>query len=119
LDPGAAILVQSGFVSDAGKFVSATVDAVIVEIRTGQVTIAKNEIDRAYLFRSRNERIKAGFLWGGIAAGGTAAIMFPVVAQAANPRYTSAGIMTAAQGVAIGAGRMRAFATKRIYQRKN
>ena len=118
LKPGSAILVQSGFVTDAGEFVSATGTSVVVKTRTGQVTIAKDEIDDVQVLRARGDRVRAGLLWGGVMAGATAGMMFPLTARLTNPHYLPAGIMTAANGTSIGLSRYRYLKTKRIYRRK-
>src|SRR5260370_849777 len=85
IEPGAPIMVRSGFVTDAGRFVSATADAVVVETRAGKSTIGKDEIDDVIVYRSQKDRTHRALLWGGIAAGGTAAAFFPLTARLANP----------------------------------
>jgi hypothetical protein len=114
---GAPILVQSGFVSDAGKFVSATTDALVVETRTGTVTLPKGDIDQVLVFRSKRDRANAGLLWGGVAAGATAAVFFPLTARLVHPSYVAAGIVTATNGTTIGLTRYIANRTKQIYRR--
>ncbi len=50
MDPGAPILVKSGFVTDAGTFVRSASDSVSIHTRNGQVTIAKDDIDEVIVF---------------------------------------------------------------------
>ena len=63
MDPGAPILVKSGFVTDAGTFVRSASDSVSIHTRNGQVTIAKDDIDEVIVFRSRSDRTRKGLLW--------------------------------------------------------
>jgi hypothetical protein len=122
VEPGAPILVKAGFESDAGKFVSATDDAVVVETHSGEITVSRDEIDQVFVYRSRAERAKRGVLWAGVGAGVTAAVMFPAAAGLTHalvqPNYALAGALTGFNGWAIGAGTYYRSSTKRIYQRK-
>jgi hypothetical protein len=117
--PGAPILVVSGFVTDAGKFVRSTTDSLSIETRAGEVTLAKDDIDEVVVFRSRTDRIRSGLLWGGVAAAATAAVLFPMTARLSNPHYGASSAVTASNGAAIGVGRYVSSKTKRIYRRTN
>ena len=118
IQPGEPILVQSGFVSDAGKFVSATADELVVETRAGNVTVPKADIDQVFVFRSRLDRINGGLIWGGVAAGATAGVLFPLAARMVRPSYATAATVTAINGTSIGLARFIGNRTKRIYRRK-
>jgi hypothetical protein len=117
VEPGTPILVKSGFVSDAGKFVRSTPDSVLIDTRAGQVTVAKDDIDEVLVFRSRPNRVRSGLLWGGVAAGVTAAAMFPMFAGLSSPNYVVPSTMTAANGASFGLGGYMRGKTKRIYRR--
>lgn len=117
MKPGTPILVNSGFVSDAGKLVRTTPDALSIETRTGQVTVAKDDIDEVFVFRTRPDRIRSGLLWGGIAAGVTAAVVFPVASSLTKPQYLTSALVTATNGTSIGIARIASSKVKRIYQR--
>jgi hypothetical protein len=119
VDPGAPILVNSGFLSDAGKFVNATADSVIIETRNGHVTLAKDDVDEVFVFRSRNDRVRSGLLWGGVAAGVTAAVLFPMAARLSTASLTVPTSLTVSNGTSIGLARYMSGKTKRIYRRKN
>jgi hypothetical protein len=119
VDSGTAILVNSGFLSDAGKLVSSTADSVIIETRNGHVTVARDDIDEVFVFRSRHDRMRSGLLWGGVAAGVTAAVIFPIFARLTNPSLVAPTTLTATNGVSIGLTRYMSGKTKRIYHRKN
>lgn len=122
IQPGAPILVKAGFEKDAGKFVSATGDEVIVETHSGQITVSKAEIDQVLVYRSRGERVKKGVLWAGVGAVVTAAVMFPAAAGLSHalvqPNFALAGALTGFNGWAIGGGAYYQTRTKLIYQRK-
>jgi hypothetical protein len=118
VQPGAPILVQSGFLSDAGKFVSATTDTLVVETRAGLVTISKGDIDQVLVFRSKHERLNNGLFWGGVAAGVTAAAFFPLMASLSHSNYALAGSLTATNGTTIGLTRFVGTRVKRIYRRQ-
>lgn len=117
VQPGVPILVQSGFVADAGTFVSATADTLVVETRAGKVTVPKTDIDQVLVFRSKRDRANSGLLWGGVVAGATAATFFPLTARLVHPSYITAGTMTAANGTTIGLTRFIVNRTMRIYRR--
>src|SRR5262245_45051081 len=117
LDPGAPILVKSGFVTDAGRFLRSTSDSVSIDTRNGQVTVAKDDIDEVIVFRSRSDRARKGLLWGGVAAAATAAVMFPLFANLSNPNFVVPSTLTAANGASVGLGSYRSAKTKRIYRR--
>jgi len=122
IQPGAPILVKAGFEKDAGKFVSATDDAVVVETHSGEITISKAEIDQVFVYRTRGERVKKGVLWAGVGAGVTAAVMFPAAAGLSHalvqPNYALAGALTGFDAWAFGGSAYYRSSTKRIYQRK-
>ena len=111
-------MVHSGFMTDAGKFVSATAESVVVDTMAGAVTIAKNDIDRVVVFRSRGERVHADLLKGGIAAGLTAAALFPPPATLSRPHYIVPAASTAVNGAALGFTGYFTGRYKRIYRRK-
>lgn len=116
IQAGAPIMVRSGFVTDAGKFISAGADSVTVEMQTGQVTVRKADVDEVFVIRSHAERVHRGLLIGGIAAGATAAALFPLNATFAHPEYAFPSAMTAGNGVTFGLmGSRNRF--KRIYRR--
>ncbi|HLH19427.1 MAG TPA: hypothetical protein VKX45_19550 [Bryobacteraceae bacterium] len=116
MQAGAPIMVTSGFVTNAGKFVRASADAVTLETQTGQVTVQKADVDDVYIFRSHAERVHRALLFGGIAAGATAAALFPLAAIAAHPNYVAPSIGTAGDGLAFGlVGSQHRI--KRIYRR--
>jgi hypothetical protein len=115
--PGAPILVRAGFVTDAGKFVSATADAVTVDTQTGRFTVRKNDVDDVLVFRSRSERVHRALLIGGVAAGATAAAFFPLFSTLAHPDYAIPAITTAGNGASFGLVGFRTGLTKRIYRR--
>ena len=117
VSPGAPISVKLGFVTDAGKFVRSTSDSVSIDTRNGQVTIAKDDIDEVIVFRSRADRTRKGLLWGGVAAGVTAAVMFPIFAGLSTPNFVAPSVLTAANGASMGLGSYRGAKTKRIYRR--
>jgi hypothetical protein len=117
VDPGAPILVKSGFVTDAGRFVRSTSDSVTIDTRNGQVTVAKDDIDEVIVFRSHSDRTRKGLLWGGVAAGVTAAAMFPIFANFPSPNFVVPSTLTAANGAAVGLSSYRNGKTKRIYRR--
>jgi len=117
VDPGAPILVKSGFVTDAGTFVRSASDSVSIHTRNGQVTIAKDDIDEVIVFRSRSDRTRKGLLWGGVAAATTAAVMFPIFANFSNPNFIVPSALTATNGSMFGIANYRSSKTKRIYQR--
>ena len=116
VNPGAPISVKSGFVTDAGRFVRATSDSVSIETRNGQIIIAKDDIDEVIVFRSRADRTRKGLLWG-VAAGVTAAALFPIVASFSSPNFVAPSVLTAANGASVGLGSYRGAKTKRIYRR--
>lgn len=117
IDPGTAILVRSGFVTDAGKLVRSTPDSILIDTRTGQVTVAKNDIDEVIVFRARAARVRRGALWGGVAAGATAALTFPVFATSSHSNVATPTIMTVANGFSFGLGGYMGGKTKRLYRR--
>jgi hypothetical protein len=117
LGPGAPILVKSGFVTDAGTFVRSTSDSVSIHTRSGQVTIAKDDIDEVTVFRSRSDRTRKALLWGGVSAAATAAVMFPIFANFSNPNFIAPSTLTATNGALVGFGNYRNAKTKRIYRR--
>ena len=45
MQAGAPVMVRSGFVTNAGKFVRADADAVTMETQNGQVTVHKADVD--------------------------------------------------------------------------
>jgi hypothetical protein len=102
MQSGAPIMVQSGFVTNAGKFVSATADAVTVQTQAGQVTVQKADVDDVYSFRSHAERVHRSLLFGGVTAGITAATLFPLASTFAHPNYAFASAFTAGNGVSVG-----------------
>lgn len=118
LRTGEPIMVHSGFVTDAGKFVSATSDAVVLDTRAGAVTVAKGDIDDVLVYRSHGERVHSGLLKGGIAAGLTAALLFPLSAGLAHPTYAAPAAATASNGASVGLVGYLFGRTKRIYRRK-
>jgi hypothetical protein len=115
----APILVKSGFVTDAGRFIRSTSDSVSIDTRNGQITLAKDDddIDEVIVFRSRSDRTRKGLLWGGVAAAVTAAAMFPMFANFSNPNFVIPSTFTAANGASVGLGSYRSAKTKRIYRR--
>jgi hypothetical protein len=115
---GEPILVRTGFVVDAGKFVSATPDSVVVQTQTGPVTVAKSDVDEVLVFRSAHDRVTSGLIWGGVAAGATAAVFFPLTATMTHPNYGLAALVTASNGAVLGLGHGIFVRTKRIYRRK-
>jgi hypothetical protein len=117
LDAGTPILVRSGFVADAGKLVRSTPDSVLIDTRTGQVTVAKDDIDEVIVFRSRSARIRRGALAGGVAAGATAAVAFPLFSTFQHSNIAAPTIMTAVNGFSLGFGGYMGGKTKRIYRR--
>lgn len=117
LDRNAPILVISGFVTDAGKFISSTHDSVLVDTRAGQVKVAKDDIDEIFVFRSRTERVRSGLVWGGVAAGATAAAMFPTFARFSNPNFAAPAMFTVSNGASLGVLRYQTAKMKRIYRR--
>ena len=117
VEPGAPILLKSGFVTDAGKFVRSTSDSVSIDTRSGQVTVAKDDIDEVFVFRSRSERARKGLLWGGVAAAATAAALFPIAANLSRPNFVAPSILTASNGASVGLGSYWGGKTKRIYRR--
>jgi hypothetical protein len=116
MQPGAPIMVRSGFVTNAGKFLRASANSVTVQTQTGEVTVQKADVNDVYAFRSRAERVHRSLLFGGVTAGVTAAAFFPLVSTFANPNYVFPSLMTASNGVSVGllGSRNR---TKRIYRR--
>jgi hypothetical protein len=112
---GAPVMVRSGFVTNAGKFVRADADAVTVETQTGQVTVQKADVDDVYVFRSHAERVHRGLLFGGVTAGATAAVFFPFTAALLHPNYVAPSVMTASNGVMLGFAGSRSR-VKRIYR---
>jgi hypothetical protein len=113
---GAPIMVRSGFVTNAGKFVGASADAVTVQTQSGQVTVQKADVDDVYIFRSHAERVHRALLFGGVAAGASAAAFFPLAAALVHPSYVIPSVVTASDGVTfglIGSGNR----VKRIYRR--
>jgi hypothetical protein len=113
---GEPIMVRSGFVTNAGKFVRASADAVTVETQSGQATVQKADVDDVYVFRSHAERVHRGLLFGGVAAGAAAAAFFPLTATLARPSYAISSVITASDGITfglIGSGNR----VKRIYRR--
>jgi hypothetical protein len=114
---GTPILVKSGFVTDAGKLLRSAPDSISIDTRAGQVTVAKNDIDEVIVFRSRADRVRKGLLWGGVAAGVTAAVMFPIFARLSSPNFVAPSTLTVANGVSLGIGGYRTSQIKRIYRR--
>lgn len=115
MQSGEPILVRSGFVTDAGKFVRASADAVTVQMQTGQVTVQKADVDDVYIFRSHAERVHRALLFGGIAAGASAAAFFPLFATLAHPTYVVPSVTVAGDGLTFGLiGSANRF--KRIYR---
>lgn len=116
MQAGAPIMIRSGFVTDAGKFVGATADAVTVQTQTGQVTVQKTDVDDVYVFRSHAERVHRGLLIGGIAAGVSAAAFFPLTSTFIHPNYAVPSVLAAGDGISFGLiGSRNRF--KRIYRR--
>ena len=116
MQAGAPVMVRSGFVTNAGKFVRATADAVTVETQSGQVTVQKADVDDVYVFRSHVERVHKGLLFGGVAAAATAATFFPLTATFVHPSYIAPSVFTASNGVTFGLVGSR-NRVKRIYRR--
>jgi hypothetical protein len=117
MQAGAPVMVRSGFVTNAGKFVRASADAVTVETQSGQeVTVQKAEVDDVYVFRSHAERVHKGLLFGGVAAAATAATFFPLTATFVHPSYIASSVVTATNGVTFGLVGSR-NRVKRIYRR--
>lgn len=117
MQTGAPIMVRSGFVTDAGKFVRASADDVTVQTQTSQVTVKRSDVDEVYVFRSHAERVHRGLLFGGIAAGVSAAAFFPLFATLAHPSYVIPAVTTASDGVSFGlVGSLNRY--KRIYRRE-
>jgi len=116
MQAGAPIMVRSGFVTNAGKFVSASADAGTVQTQSGQATVQKVDVDDVFVFRSHAERLHRGLLFGGVAAGAAAAAFFPLTATLAHPNYIVPSVITASDGVTFGliGSRNR---VKRIYRR--
>src|SRR5438270_9701012 len=73
MQAGAPIMVHAGFVTNSGKFVRASPDAITVQTQSGDVIVLKADVDDVYIFRPHTERVHKGLLIGGIAAGATAA----------------------------------------------
>lgn len=122
LQPGAPILVSSGFQRDAGKFVSATPDAVVLTVRAGDITIPRAEIDSVMIPKTKAQRRKAGIIGATILAGATASILFPaasgLISASRPPGYGLAGLGTGLMGLngfATGYFRVQ---TKTIYRGK-
>jgi hypothetical protein len=116
MQAGAPVMVRSGFVTNAGKFVRASADAVTVETQSGQVTVQKADVDDVYVFRSHAERVHKGLLFGGVAAAATAATFFPLTATLVHPSYIVPSVVTASNGVTLGLVGSR-NRVKRIYRR--
>jgi hypothetical protein len=116
MQAGAPVMVRSGFVTNAGKFVRAGADAVTVETQTGEVTVQKSDVDEIFVFRSHAERVHRALLFGGIAAGAAAAASFPFAASVAHPNYLVPSMLMASNGVGLGLVSSR-NRVKRIYRR--
>jgi NhaP-type Na+/H+ and K+/H+ antiporter len=116
MQAGAPIMVNSGFVTNAGKFVHASADAVTVQTQTVEVTVQKADVDAVYAMRSKAERVHRGLLFGGVAASAAAATFFPLTSILVHPNYVVPSVVTASNGVSFGLmGSLNRI--KRIYRR--
>jgi hypothetical protein len=113
---GAPIMVSSGFVTNAGKFVHASADEVTFQTQTVEVTVQKADVDQVYAMRSKAERVHRGLLFGGVAAGVAAAAMFPLASTIVRPNYVVPSVLTASNGASFGFTGYLSRA-KRIYRR--
>ena len=116
MQAGEPIMVSSGFVTSAGKFVHASADGVTVQTQTVEVTVQKADVDEVYAFRSKAERVHRGLLFGGVAASAAAAAFFPLTSILVHPNYVIPSVLTASQGVSFGLIGSRSR-IKRIYRR--
>lgn len=114
---GEEMQVRSGNLWDWGKFVRATDDELVIQMRTGQATIPKTDIDEVRVFvkgrERRNRALKAGLVAGSLTAG----LSYPILRVGGHP---NPGLMSAAfaAGPGItGAVALSRSGNMRIYKR--
>lgn len=116
--PGDQIQVRSGQLWDWGKFVRATDDSLIMQMRTGEATIAKDEVDEVRVFLRGSARTKHAVRTGLIAAALVGGPIYPMLHAVNNSRPgLISGLFAAGPGVT---GTIATYqkGSKRLYKRK-